>query len=208
MADAGQQRGVVDLVAVEVKDRQNRAVANRVQELADVPGCRQRPGFRFAVADYGRNDQVGIIERGAAGVREHVAQFTAFVDRAGRFGSAVTADAAGKRELLEELAQPSLVFALVRVDLGVGALEIDRRQNSRRTVPGSGQEDHVQVEFLDQAVQVNIGERQAGARSPVSEQPVLDVLGLEGFFQQRIVLQIDHAERQVVAGSPIGVSPL
>ena len=72
--------GIVDLVSVEVKNRQYRAVANRVEELADVPGGCQRAGFRFSVADDGGNDQVRIVERGAAGVRKHIAEFAAFMN--------------------------------------------------------------------------------------------------------------------------------
>jgi hypothetical protein len=41
----------------------------------------------------------------------------------------------------------------------------------------------------------------------MAEQPVLDVLGLERFAQQRIVAQVDHPDRQVVAGAPEGVGP-
>ena len=89
------------------------------------------PGFRFPVADYRRDDQVGIIERGAAGVRKHIAEFAAFMNRARRFRSAVTADAARERELLEELPQSGCIFALVGVDLGVGALQVDRRRERR-----------------------------------------------------------------------------
>jgi hypothetical protein len=37
------------------------------------------------------------------------------------------------------------------------------------------------------------------------EQPVLDVLGLERLFEQRISLKIDHAEREVFAGSPVSI---
>ena len=140
-----------------MKDRQDRAVADRVQELVDVPGSCQRARFRFAVADHRRDDQVGIVERSAAGVRKHIAEFAAFVDRAWRFGSAVAADAAGKGELLEELAQACLVFALVGVDLGVGALQVDRAQNAGSAVAGSGEKDHVQVVLLDQPVEVNVG---------------------------------------------------
>ena len=69
----------------------------------------------------------------------------------------------------------------------------------------SGHEDHVLVVFLDQPVQVNVDERQAGARSPVSEQTVLDVLGLERLLQQRVVDEIDHPQCEVIAGSPVGV---
>ena len=49
-----------------------------------MPARRQRPGFRLAVADDAGDDQIGIVERRAIGVRDGVAQFAAFVDRAGR----------------------------------------------------------------------------------------------------------------------------
>jgi hypothetical protein len=39
----------------------------------------------------------------------------------------------------------------------------------------------------------------------VSEEAVLDVLRLEGFPQQGIVLQIDHAKAQVITSSPVGM---
>ena len=37
-ADACQKRRIIDLVSVQVKDWQNRAIANGIQKLADVPG--------------------------------------------------------------------------------------------------------------------------------------------------------------------------
>ena len=40
-----QQSGIVNFVAVQVKDGQHRPVPNWVQKLADVPGGRERAGF-------------------------------------------------------------------------------------------------------------------------------------------------------------------
>jgi hypothetical protein len=91
----------------------------------------------------------------------------------------VAADASRKRELLEKLLEPDRVFALVCVDFGIGALKINRAEDSRRAVTGTGKEDHVHVVFLNQPVQVNVHERQPRARSPMSEKSVLDVFGLE-----------------------------
>ena len=68
--DARPDRRVVDLVPVEVEDRQHGAVADRVEELVDVPARRQRPGLGLAVADDGRDDQVRVVERRPAGVRQ------------------------------------------------------------------------------------------------------------------------------------------
>jgi hypothetical protein len=63
-----------------VQDRQHRAVRRRVQELVAVPGGRQRSGLGLAVADYAGNDQPRIIERGAIGVGQRIAEFAALVD--------------------------------------------------------------------------------------------------------------------------------
>src|SRR5688572_16501510 len=39
----------------------------------------------------------------------------------------------------------------------------------------------------------------------MSEQPMLDVVCLQRFAQQRVVFQVDHPHRQVVARTPVGV---
>ncbi len=205
VADARQQRGIVDLVAVEVEDGQYRAVANGREEFVDVPGGRQRAGFGFAIAHHRGDDELRIVERSAASVRQHVAQLTAFVDRTGSFRRAVAADPAGEGELLEELAHPLFVLALVGIDFRVGAFQVNRPQHTRSAMPRSGHEYHVQIVFLDQSIQVNIGERQAGTRAPVPEQAVLDVLRPQRLLQQRVLDQIDHPQAEVIAGPPVGV---
>jgi hypothetical protein len=65
MADSRQQRRVVDLVAVEVEDRQHGTVADRVEELADVPGSGQWPGLGLAVTDHGSDNQIGLSSKAA-----------------------------------------------------------------------------------------------------------------------------------------------
>src|SRR4030095_17027952 len=57
----------------------------------------------------------------------------------------------------------------------------------------------------DESVEMGVNERQRRARAPVTEQAVLDVVGLERLAQQGIALQIDHPEREVVTGAPEGV---
>ena len=44
-----------------------------------------------------------------------------------------------------------------------------------------------------------------GRRAPVAEQPRLDVLGAQRLAEQRVVEQVDLADRQVVGGPPVGV---
>ena len=44
-----------------------------------------------------------------------------------------------------------------------------------------------------------------GRRAPVSEQHVLDVRERQRPLQQRIVVEIDLADRQIVGGAPVGI---
>ena len=67
-----------------------------------MPARRQRSGLRLAVADDAGDDQIGIVEGRAVGMREGIAEFAAFMDRARRLRRDVARDAAGERELREE----------------------------------------------------------------------------------------------------------
>jgi len=60
MLDAGQDRGVANLVAIEVKDRQNGPVGDRVEELVRLPCGSQGASFRFTVADDAGDNQIGL----------------------------------------------------------------------------------------------------------------------------------------------------
>ena len=59
--------------------------------------------------------------------------------------------------------------------------------------------------LLDEAIQVDPDEGLSGIGAPVTEQAILDVLGLQRLAQQWIVAQVDHAGGEIVAGAPVGV---
>ena len=170
-----------------------------------MPAGGQRAGFGLAVADDAGHEQIGIVERGAVGVGEGIAQFAAFVDRAGRFGGDVAGDSAGKRELLEQPLHALLVLRDVRIDFAVGSFEIGVGDHSRAAVAGAGDVDGVQVVLLDRAVQVDVDEVQSRRGAPVAQKPRFDVLEPQRLFQKRIVEQIDLADREIVGGPPVGV---
>ena len=208
VADARQDGGVGDLVAVQVENRQHRTVASRVEELVRVPGGRERTGLCLAVADDAGDDQIRIVEGHAVGVRQAVAELSPLVNRPRGLRRHVAADVAGEGELLEELSETLDVLALVRIDLRIRAFEVGRPEHARRAVAGARHEDHVEIVADDHPVQVHPDEREGGARPPVAEQPVLHVLRAQRFAQQRIVLEIDHPDRQVIAGSPVRIQQL
>ena len=114
-------------------------------------------------------------------------------------------NAAGERELGEEALHALFVGGDVRIDLAVGPLEVGVRDQARPAMPGAGDVDHVEVVLLDQPVQVDVDEVQTWRRSPMAEQPRLDVLLCQGLLEQRVVVEIDLTDRQVVGGPPIRI---
>src|SRR5262249_35230888 len=148
--------GIGDLVAVEVKDGQNRPIPRRVEEFVGMPARRQRSSFRFAVADDAGNDQIGIVERRSVGVREGIAELAALVYRTGRLRRYVVRDATGEGELGEQALQPLLVARDVRITLTVGSLEVGVRTQAGPAMSRAGNVDHVEVVLLDHPVQVNV----------------------------------------------------
>ena len=203
--DPRQHRGVGNLVAVEVQDRQHGAVAHRVDELVRVPRGRERTGLRLTVADHGCDDQLGVVERGAIGMRKCVTEFPALMDRPRCLGRHVAGNTAGEGELGEQPLHAGLVLGDVRVDLAVRPLQPGCRDRAGTSVPRTHHVHHVQVPRRDRAVQVGIDEVQPGGCSPVAEQPGLDVLGQQRLPQQRVVHQVDLTHRQVVRRAPPGI---
>lgn len=166
-----------NLVAVEMQDRQHRAVMRRIEEFVGVPGRGERAGLGLAVTDDTGDDQVGIVEGRAIGMHQRVTELTAFVDRARRFRRRVARDAAGEGELPEQLAQPGGIARDVGIELAVAAFEIGVGDHAGAAVPGTADIDHVQVQRADDAVEMGINEVQTGRRAPMAEQTRLDVLG-------------------------------
>ena len=135
VADAGEDRGIGDLVAVEVKDRQNDAVGQRIQKFVRVPTRRQRSCLRLAIPDDASDDQVGVVESGAVGVREGIAEFASLVHRARRLRRHVAGNSTGKRELRKEALHARFVLRDVRIDFAIGSFEIGVRDKTGSTVP-------------------------------------------------------------------------
>ena len=104
-----------------------------------------------------------------------------------------------------KLAKPGLVLADLGIDLAVRALEIGIAHDGLAPVAGAGDVDHVEVIFHDDAVQVRVDEVLAGGRAPVSQQHALHIGERQRPLQQRIVVEIDLADRQIVRRAPIGV---
>ena len=188
-----------------MQDRQHHAVLGGVGELVGMPARGQRPGLGLAVADDRCDEQVRVVERGAVGVRERVAELAALVDRARRLRSDVRRDAAGEGELPEQPPHALDVLGDVGVDLRIRAVEVGVGDQAGTAVAGAGDVDRRLLALLDRPVEMRVEEVEAGRGAPVAEQSGLDVVARQRGPQQRVVQQVDLPDRQVVRGAPPAV---
>ena len=205
VGDAGEDGRVADLVAVEVQNRQDGAVRHGVNELVGVPGRRERAGLGFAVAHNAGRNEVGVIEHRAEGVGQRVAELAALADGAGDLGRDVAGCAAGEGELADEFPQALVVLADVRIDLAVAAVEPVLGEHGVAAVTRAGNVDHVEVIFVDNAVEMRVNEVLSGHGAPVADDFFLDDILREGIAQERVVQKIELACGEVVRSTPPGV---
>src|SRR5215469_1213909 len=180
IAHARQQRGVRDLVAIQVKNRKNGAIPSRIDELINLPTGGQRPGFCFAIPDYAAGQQIRVIENRSASVYQRIAQFSTFVNGAGSLGGGVAGNASGKGELLEQFSHSLLILGDIGIKLAIGALQVRIGHHSRPAVTRTSDVDDVEVVLFDQPVEMHVDEVQARRCAPMPEQAWLDVLQFEG----------------------------
>src|SRR3954471_6676634 len=73
---------------------------------------------------------------------------------------------------------------------------------------GSADVDDIEITRADRTVEMRIDEVQPRRGAPMAEQPRLDVVGLERLGQQRIVQQVDLADREIIGGAPVAVEQI
>jgi hypothetical protein len=107
-------------------------------------------------------------------------------------------DASRETELLEQALHPFLVLRDVRIDLGIGALQIRVRYECRTAVTRADDVDHVEVLALDDSIEVNVEEIEPGSRAPMANQPRLNMLAFKRFLKKGVIKKIDLTHRQIV----------
>jgi hypothetical protein len=68
MTDAGEDCGIIDLVAIQVKNREDRTVGDWVEEFGAVPARSKRACLGLTISDHCDGNEVGVIEDCAKGV--------------------------------------------------------------------------------------------------------------------------------------------
>ena len=100
---------------------------------------------------------------------------------------------------------PSLFSLDVRIDLRVRAFQIGVGHQARSAVAWTDDVDHVQVALADEPVPMDIKKIQSGRCAPVAQQARLHVIQRQRAVEQRIVLEINLADRKIVGRTPVGV---
>ena len=72
-------------------------------------------------------------------------------------------------------------------------------------MPRTRKEDDIRVVAPNEPIEMDVDEAQSGRCAPMSEQARLDVGGSQGLSQQRIVLEVDLPNGQVVGRAPDSV---
>src|SRR6185437_8998721 len=184
---APENRRVGDFIAVEVQEGQDGSITRGIEKLVAVPGGRERPRLGFPVADHAGDNEAGIVERSATSVRERVAKLAAFVNRTGRFRCRMARNAAGERELFEQPAQTVRILRYRRINFRISAFEISISHNARPAMTRPADVDHIEAARLDDPVEMDIDEIEAGRGAPVPQESRFNMLQGERFAQQRIV---------------------
>ena len=170
-----------------------------------MPGRGERSSFGFSIAYHAGHNETGIVEGRSIRMRDGIAQFSSFVDGPRGLGRDVAWNPTGERKLFEQFLHPLYIPRDVRIDLAIGPFQIGVGDKAGTAVTRTGDVDHVQVVFLDDAIEVHVNKVQAWRGAPMPQQSRLDVLQAQRLLQQRVIEEIDLPDRQVIGRTPVSV---
>ena len=188
-----------------MKDREYGAVARGIQEAVRFPASFERAGFRFAVADHTRDEQIRIIERGSEGVQQGVAEFSALVNGIGQMRAAMAGNSAGSGEFAKEAPDARSILGDFLVDGRIGPLQVGICVEGGPSVSRAGDIEHLSLLSVDQAIEMHVDEAESRGSSPMSEQTRLDVLFQERFAEKGILLKINLTDGEKIRRLPVAV---
>ena len=191
-----------------MQDGEHRAVADGIEEADALPRAFQRTGLRLPVAHDRRHEQIGVVERCAERVRQHVTQLAAFMDGPRGRRADVARHSTGRRKLAKQPQHAGGVLSHLGIDLAPRSLQPRIGDGGGSTVARANQQQHVLVAAQDQPVEMRPDQVYAGRRAPMPEQSRLDVFRAQRFAQQRVRLQVDLPNGEEVCRPPPGVQEL
>src|ERR1017187_4973115 len=188
-----------------MKDRQDRAVSGRIDEVDRLPASFERTCFGLAIPDNAGDNQIWIVEGRAECMDQRVSKLSAFVHGIWDVRPAMAGHSARCGELAEHEPQAVFIARDLRVNFGVCAFKIGAGIERRASVSRTRYIDDVRIMLFDEPIQMNVDKVLAGRCSPVTEQPGLDLFRLERLAEQGIVKEIDLADAKIVRSAPVAI---
>src|SRR5260370_39905176 len=103
-----------------MQNGQNRPITYRVQKINALPGAFKRSGLGFSIPNDSSDYQIGVVESGAKGGGEDIAQLAPFVNGARGGHTDVAGDPSRGRKRPKQAADPLPFLGELRVGLRVG----------------------------------------------------------------------------------------
>src|SRR6266566_5455109 len=145
-----------------MQNGQDGPITHRVQEVDALPGAFKWSRLGFPISNHSRDDHIGIVESGAKGVGQDIAQLASFVNGARRGHADVAGDPSRGRELAKQATYPLFVLGDFRIDLRVGPFQVYIGEDRRSTVSWPCQVDHIDILILDESIQMDVNEAETG----------------------------------------------
>ena len=102
-------------------------------------------------------------------------------------------EAAGRTEGAYEGRETFPVAGIFGVEVSEGVLEPEAGEDSRSAVSRADDVKGIDAGLADETVDVGVDKREAGARSPVTEETGLDIVGSDIALDESVVLEEDHS---------------
>ncbi len=152
VGDARKYRRIRNLIAVEVQDRQNNAVGERVHELIGLPRGGKRACLCLAIADDSNCEQGRIGKHSSISMGKRIAELASLMDRTRGFRCKVARYTTWIRKAAEELLQPHLVVCNKRIPFAVRSIENRLRRASRSTMARAHQKNGILSVVMNKTV--------------------------------------------------------
>src|SRR6266404_2011550 len=175
----GQHGGTGNLVAVQMKNRQDRTITQWVQEFVRVPTGGKWARLSLAITYNTTHQQIRIIKCGPVSVQQRIAQFTTFIDGPGSIGRGMAGNASGPGKLLEQPLHACRILRDGGIKLSICTFKICVGDDARSAVSGASNVNGIKIIFPDHAIHVRVDEVQPRRGAEMPEQAWLGMRKLK-----------------------------
>src|SRR5205807_8316621 len=117
-----------------------------------LPGAFKRSGHSSSIPNHSRDYQIAVVESGAKGVGQDIAQLASFVNGAWGGHTDVAGDPSRGRKLAKQATYTLPILADLRIGLRVGTFEVHISEDRRSTMTWSCQVDHIDILVLAESI--------------------------------------------------------